>query len=164
MTRIRAYVPAGLLTLFLLPVSSSASPLPEQQTFRSPWTLGVGISATTPYSYHTNRSFLGSQSREDEFGHALLATLALNREVGKKSSIQASLDHFYAQEGIKARIMSFSTGVRRFLGADRHEYVECLPAVYLGRWADVGEYSITSLRPGFQIGIGTQGALRDDVG
>jgi hypothetical protein len=164
---LRASVPFVAVSLVFLPASSRSSPL-SHDSFGSPWTLGLGVGATTPYTYHTTPATPFSESYEHDLGNELLLSMNLAREVGKKRSIYAGVDHFHAGSGTVARIVSFSAGIRQFLGADRHEYIECLPAVYLGEWRGTGNTglatSITSLRPGVQLGIGTQAALRDGVG
>jgi len=152
--RLAIHCPIAFVLFVLLAAPSNAAPS------ESRWTLGIGGGGTFPYSYHQRPSPYSS-SREDKFRRAFLAHATANRKIGQRISIQTAVDLYSRADDetqISARIVSFASGVRRRIG--REQYVECLPALYVGRWTDtVTRNSITSLRPGVELGVGVQGPI-----
>ena len=144
------YLPAVLPLLLCL----GAKP-----TLATPLTVGIGSGVTSQYSYHTNVFLSGTY--EETFGTSLITSLSLDRKVGDRVSLHTNVDHFRSDgtDEISIDMASVSVGVRRDFGT-AGPYLECLPAIYIGRWSDTAlVYDLTSVKPGFQLGAGVKGPL-----
>lgn len=159
---------AVLLALgMLLPAYAlaQASHLPRDATTQAShsgsWTLGVGGSVATRYTYKTSRSMSVEEATQDDIlGNTWLASLSLNQGLDSSLSLQGGLDYFQQQHRgwlETAHIGCLSAGIR--WSTTRHEaarpYVEVSPALFIGTWSDdLHHDSITSIRPGVVVGTG----------
>lgn len=130
------------------------------RTWDHTWAFGLGGAGAFPYSYHrASQPF--TFGRTLRFENGFVASARLERVLSEKGSIQIALDRYGREDQehqLSVSILSLSSGARRTIG--RNQYVELLPSLHLGRWTDqITNGSITSVRPGFEAGAGTVGAL-----
>lgn len=148
----RRYLPA-LLTLLLL------SP---KTTLAGPWTVGVGPGVTSRYTYQSSFTpFPGVVIGDKVFDNSFLPGLGIERKLGEHLSLYSALDNFRNDglDQISVNMTGISIGLRRPLGP-AGPFLEFLPSAYVGRWTDTAfNHSMTSVRPGFQVGGGVRGPM-----